>query len=170
MYFVYFLFPNTQQQFRYPDTSPAYSPVPFDNFGESVSDNIAQRMILPTMEKAPMLAKKALTRELGSRNPNPLYAALEEELLGEINNAHRIQNKFFGTFQSIGRFQHLYSSHIFAACALGHNQNSQILSTDNLGVKCDNCAWMSAMISPLMWSGLCRLVWSGKNHPLGNIV
>ena len=38
-----------------------------------------------TMEKAPMLAKKALTRELGSRNPNPLYAALEEELLGEIN-------------------------------------------------------------------------------------
>ena len=25
----------------------AYSPVPFDNFGESVSDNIAQRMILP---------------------------------------------------------------------------------------------------------------------------
>lgn len=38
-----------------------------------------------TMEKAPMLAKKALTRELGSRNPNSLYAALEEELLGEIN-------------------------------------------------------------------------------------
>lgn len=38
-----------------------------------------------TMEKAPMLAKKALTRELASRNPNPLYAALEEELLGEIN-------------------------------------------------------------------------------------
>ena len=26
-----------------------------------------------------------MTRELGSRNPNPLYAALEEELLGEIN-------------------------------------------------------------------------------------
>lgn len=38
-----------------------------------------------TMEKAPMLAKQALTREIGSRNPNPLYAALEEELLEKIN-------------------------------------------------------------------------------------
>ena len=38
-----------------------------------------------TMEKAPMLAKKALTREIGSRNENELYAALEEELLAEIN-------------------------------------------------------------------------------------
>ena len=39
-----------------------------------------------TMEKAPMLAKQALTREIGSRNPNPLYAKLEEELLEAINN------------------------------------------------------------------------------------
>ena len=39
-----------------------------------------------TMEKAPMLAKQALTREIGSRNPNPLYAQLEEELLEAINN------------------------------------------------------------------------------------
>ena len=38
------------------------------------------------MEKAPMLAKQALTREIGSRNPNPLYAKLEEELLEAINN------------------------------------------------------------------------------------
>ena len=38
-----------------------------------------------TMEKAPMLAKQALTREIGSRNENPLYAQLEEELLEEIN-------------------------------------------------------------------------------------
>jgi fumarate hydratase subunit alpha len=39
-----------------------------------------------TMEKAPMLAKQALTREIGSRNPNPLYAKLEDELLEAINN------------------------------------------------------------------------------------
>ena len=39
-----------------------------------------------TMEKAPMLAKQALTREIGSRNPNPQYAKLEEELLEAINN------------------------------------------------------------------------------------
>ncbi len=39
-----------------------------------------------TMEKAPMLAKQALTREIGSRNANPLYAKLEAELLEAINN------------------------------------------------------------------------------------
>ncbi len=39
-----------------------------------------------TMEKAPMLAKQALTREIGSRNANPLYAQLEDELLTAINN------------------------------------------------------------------------------------
>lgn len=38
-----------------------------------------------TMEKAPMLAKQALAREIGSKNSNPLYAKLEEELLEEIN-------------------------------------------------------------------------------------
>ena len=39
-----------------------------------------------TMEKAPMLAKQALTREIGSRNEDPRYAKLEEELLEAINN------------------------------------------------------------------------------------
>jgi len=39
-----------------------------------------------TMEKAPMLAKQALTREIGSRNGDPRYARLEEELLEAINN------------------------------------------------------------------------------------
>lgn len=38
-----------------------------------------------TMEKAPMLAKKALTREIGSRNTDERYAKLEAELLEEIN-------------------------------------------------------------------------------------
>lgn len=38
-----------------------------------------------TMEVAPALAKQALTRTIGSRNEHPQYAALEEELLTEIN-------------------------------------------------------------------------------------
>lgn len=38
-----------------------------------------------TMEKAPMLAKQALTREIGSRHTDARYAKLEEELLEEIN-------------------------------------------------------------------------------------
>jgi fumarate hydratase subunit alpha len=36
-------------------------------------------------EVAPLLAKKALVRPMGSRNPNPAYAALEDELLEAIN-------------------------------------------------------------------------------------
>lgn len=39
-----------------------------------------------TMEKAPMLAKQALSREIGSHNADPRYAKLEAELLESINN------------------------------------------------------------------------------------
>lgn len=38
-----------------------------------------------TMEKAALLAKKALLRPLGKRHPDPQVAALEKELLEEIN-------------------------------------------------------------------------------------
>lgn len=40
-----------------------------------------------TMEKAALLAKEALLRPLGSRSTDPLAAALEEELLAEINRS-----------------------------------------------------------------------------------
>jgi fumarate hydratase subunit alpha len=38
-----------------------------------------------TFEKCALLAKKALLRPIGSRNPDERYAKLEEELLSEIN-------------------------------------------------------------------------------------
>ena len=38
-----------------------------------------------TLEKATLLAKKALMRETGTRNPDPRYAALELELLDLVN-------------------------------------------------------------------------------------
>jgi len=38
-----------------------------------------------TMDKVTFLAKKALTRKIGSLNPDPEYANLEKELLEEIN-------------------------------------------------------------------------------------
>jgi fumarate hydratase subunit alpha len=38
-----------------------------------------------TLELAALLAKKALMREIGSRNPAPRYAALEQELLDRVN-------------------------------------------------------------------------------------
>lgn len=39
-----------------------------------------------TMDKCAWMAKKALLRPIGQPNPNPNYAALEKELLEEINN------------------------------------------------------------------------------------
>jgi fumarate hydratase subunit alpha len=39
-----------------------------------------------TMDKAVWIAKKALLRPIGSRSPNPFYAAMEDELLERINN------------------------------------------------------------------------------------
>jgi len=39
-----------------------------------------------TMEKTALLAKKALARKTGEPNPDPRYAALEQELLHEINS------------------------------------------------------------------------------------
>ena len=38
-----------------------------------------------TMEKAALLAKRALLRPLGQPNPDPRYAALEQEILEKIN-------------------------------------------------------------------------------------
>ena len=38
-----------------------------------------------TMEKAALLAKRALLRPLGQPNPDPRYAALEREILEKIN-------------------------------------------------------------------------------------
>ena len=38
-----------------------------------------------TFDKCALLAKRALLRETHSRNPNPFYAELEDELLDKIN-------------------------------------------------------------------------------------
>jgi fumarate hydratase subunit alpha len=39
-----------------------------------------------TFERCATLAKKALTRDLGTKNPDPRFAAVEEELLQKIND------------------------------------------------------------------------------------
>jgi len=39
-----------------------------------------------TMDKCCLIAKKALLRPIGSKNPHPAYAALEEDLLNTIND------------------------------------------------------------------------------------
>jgi fumarate hydratase subunit alpha len=48
-------------------------------------------------EKVAYLAKKALLREVGTRNPDPFYAKLEEELLTEINKTGIGPQGFGGT-------------------------------------------------------------------------
>lgn len=40
-----------------------------------------------TFEKSALIAKKALLRPLGSQNPDPTLASLEEELLKKINSS-----------------------------------------------------------------------------------
>jgi fumarate hydratase subunit alpha len=39
-----------------------------------------------TYDKCAWLSKKALLREIGSKHPDPFYAAMEEELLQRIND------------------------------------------------------------------------------------
>lgn len=39
-----------------------------------------------TFDKAPQLAKKALLRKIGERNPDPYYAELEKRILREVNS------------------------------------------------------------------------------------
>lgn len=65
-----------------------------------------------TMEKAALLAKQATIRELGSRNPNPMYAALEEELLTEINKLGIGPSGTGGNTTSIGVNIEYYPTHI----------------------------------------------------------
>lgn len=65
-----------------------------------------------TMEKAALLAKQATIRELGSHNPNPLYAALEQELLTEINKLGIGPGGTGGSTTAIGVNIEYYPTHI----------------------------------------------------------
>ncbi len=55
-----------------------------------------------TFDKAALLAKKALLRKLGSRNPDPYYAALEEEMLKKVNRLGIGPQGFGGRTTAIG--------------------------------------------------------------------
>ncbi len=55
-----------------------------------------------TMERAAYLSKKALLRPLNEQNPNPEQAALEAELLEEINKLGIGPAGFGGTTTALG--------------------------------------------------------------------
>ena len=57
-----------------------------DDGGKSCPPVIVGVGVGGTMDKCAWIAKKALLRPIGSRSPNPFYAAMEEDLLEKINN------------------------------------------------------------------------------------
>ena len=54
------------------------------------------------MQTCTELAKKALLRSIGSRNANPLYGKLEEELLNKINKLGIGPQGFGGSHTCLG--------------------------------------------------------------------
>ena len=65
-----------------------------------------------TFEKCALLAKKALTRELGSHNPIPYVKKLEEEMLEQINQLKIGPGGLGGTTTALGINIETYPTHI----------------------------------------------------------
>ena len=65
-----------------------------------------------TMEKSAYLSKKALLRPIGEKNPNPMLAELEEELLQSINNLGIGPAGFGGTTTALSVNILTYATHI----------------------------------------------------------
>ena len=65
-----------------------------------------------TYEMAALIAKKALLRELGEFNPDPYYAAMEKELLREINKLGIGPQGLGGRVTALGVFIEVHPCHI----------------------------------------------------------
>lgn len=65
-----------------------------------------------TMEKAALMSKKALLRPLNTKNPDPVLANLEAELLDEINKLGIGPAGFGGTTTALGVHIMTYATHI----------------------------------------------------------
>ena len=65
-----------------------------------------------TFEKCALLAKKALTRELGSHSPIPYVKELEEEMLDKVNNLGIGPGGLGGRVTAIGLNIETYATHI----------------------------------------------------------
>lgn len=65
-----------------------------------------------TMDKACQIAKKALTRDVDSKNPDPFYAELEEKLLEKINKLGIGPAGLGGTTTALGVNVEAYPTHI----------------------------------------------------------
>lgn len=65
-----------------------------------------------TMDKCAVLAKKALTREVGSSNENPFYADLEKRLLERVNKLGIGPQGMGGTTTALGLNIEVFPTHI----------------------------------------------------------
>lgn len=65
-----------------------------------------------TMDKACMIAKKALTRDIDSKNPDPFYAELEDRLLEKINLLGIGPAGLGGTTTALGVNIEVFPTHI----------------------------------------------------------
>jgi fumarate hydratase subunit alpha len=65
-----------------------------------------------TMEKAALLSKQALLREVGSVNPDPFWAEVESRLLGRINSLNIGPAGFGGKTTALAVFALTYPTHI----------------------------------------------------------
>ncbi|MBR2731416.1 MAG: fumarate hydratase [Clostridia bacterium] len=75
-----------------------------------------------TFDKCALLAKKALLRPLDSRNPDPFYAALEEEMLEKVNALGIGPQGFGGKTTAIGLNIETLPTHIAGMpCAVNIN-------------------------------------------------
>lgn len=65
-----------------------------------------------TMEKAAILSKEALVRNLGTKNPSPFWSSLEDEFMDIINNQNIGPAGFGGFTSAIGVHIETYPTHI----------------------------------------------------------
>ena len=65
-----------------------------------------------TMEKAALLSKEALVRDIGSKNPTPFWASLEDEFMDIINQQNIGPAGFGGLTSAIGVHIATYPTHI----------------------------------------------------------
>lgn len=65
-----------------------------------------------TMEKAAILSKEALVRNLGTKNPNQFWSSLEDEFMDIINNQNIGPAGFGGFTSAIGVHIETYPTHI----------------------------------------------------------
>ena len=87
-----------------------------------------------TFDKCAYLAKKALLRDLGERNPDPFYASLEEELLGWINETGIGPQGFGGRTTALAVSIETLPTHIAGLpCAVNINCHVARHKTEVLG-------------------------------------